>query len=147
MVVSADRVRRREPCAISCGSPIARSTWDGSRDPEVHAEPLEPQMPSMSSMISMDSPSMNWNAKFALLESLWDGCPLRRANGISFNTRSIRWSRIAFSFAVRSSIVAIAISTALPNPTIPAVFSVPPRRLRSCAPPWMKERVFNPVRI
>ena len=52
-----------------------------------------------------------------------------------------------FLVSVRSSIVAIAISTALPNPTIPAVFSVPPRRLRSCAPPWMKERVFNPVRI
>lgn len=32
------------------------------------ADPLDPQIPSMSSMMSKDSPSMNWNAKFALLE-------------------------------------------------------------------------------
>ena len=37
MVVFSESVRRRLPCAISCGSPIARSTWDGSNDPDVQA--------------------------------------------------------------------------------------------------------------
>ena len=49
MVVSADSVRRREPCAISCGRPIASSTWDGSREPDVQADPLEAQIPLLSS--------------------------------------------------------------------------------------------------
>ena len=46
---------------------MASRTWDGSREPEVHAEPLEPQMPVYRlDMISMDSPSINWKEKFAL---------------------------------------------------------------------------------
>lgn len=40
-MISSLKVRRKEPCAFSCGSPMASSTWDGSRDPEVHAEPLD----------------------------------------------------------------------------------------------------------
>lgn len=55
------------------GQSMAKSTWDGSRDPEVHAEPEEPQIPAMSNMIKRDSPSINWNEKLALLDSLWDG--------------------------------------------------------------------------
>ncbi|MFR4580005.1 MAG: hypothetical protein ACLT76_10645 [Clostridium fessum] len=41
---------RRDPCAISCGSPMARQHMGRIyKDPEVQADPLEPQMPSMSS--------------------------------------------------------------------------------------------------
>ena len=40
-----------------------------------------------------------------------------------------------------------AISAALPYPTIPGTFSVPARRLRSCAPPCTKERIFTPLRM
>ena len=40
-VVSSDNVTRREPWASSCGKPIAKSTWDGSNDPDVQALPLE----------------------------------------------------------------------------------------------------------
>ena len=32
--------RRSEPCATSCGSPSASSTWLGSSEPEVQALPL-----------------------------------------------------------------------------------------------------------
>lgn len=42
-------VRRREPWATSCGRPIARSTWLGSSEPEVQAEPEEAHMPFASS--------------------------------------------------------------------------------------------------
>ena len=44
-VVASESVSLNEPCAISCGRPIARSTWEGSSEPDVQAEPLEPQMP------------------------------------------------------------------------------------------------------
>ena len=38
---------------------MASRTWEGSREPEVQAEPLEPQIPFISSMIKRDSPSIN----------------------------------------------------------------------------------------
>ena len=51
------RVRRREPRAISRLRPRARSTWLGSKEPEVQAEPEEAQMPCLSSMRRRLSPS------------------------------------------------------------------------------------------
>ena len=59
-VVSSPRVSLTEPCAISWGSPRASSTWEGSSEPEVQAEPDEAAMPFISSISSMDSPSMNF---------------------------------------------------------------------------------------
>ena len=47
-VFSSHRDRRREPWATSWGRPMASSTWLGSRDPEVQAEPEEAQMPRSS---------------------------------------------------------------------------------------------------
>ena len=58
-VVSSEIVSLTEPCAISCGSPIARRTCEGSSEPEVHADPLEPHIFFWSSIISNDSPSIN----------------------------------------------------------------------------------------
>ena len=43
--------------------------------------------------------------------------------------------------------VFFAISAALPIPTIPGTFRVPALRFLSCAPPWMKERIFTPFLI
>ena len=39
---------------------------DGSREPDVQADPLDAQMPFWSSIRSMDSPSMNWKLTFTL---------------------------------------------------------------------------------
>ena len=64
--ISSFNVRRRDPCAISCGRPIASNTWDGSSDPDVHADPLDAQIPFISSLIRSDSPSTNWKLKLAL---------------------------------------------------------------------------------
>ena len=35
-----------EPWTAMKGTPIARITWEGSSEPEAHAEPVEMQMPS-----------------------------------------------------------------------------------------------------
>ena len=58
-------------------------------------------MPSISSMISRDSPSTNWKLKFALFGRRSVLCPFSLVYGTSASTRSIRWSRILRSFAVR----------------------------------------------
>jgi len=47
---------------------MARSTWEGSKDPEVHAEPLEAHIPFISSIISRDSPSTKRKLKFTFKE-------------------------------------------------------------------------------
>ena len=58
IVFSSPRERRSDPCAISWGRPMARSTWLGSSEPEVHAEPEEAQIPFISSSRRSDSPSI-----------------------------------------------------------------------------------------
>ena len=45
-VFSSLRVSRNDPWATSWGRPIARSTWLGSNEPEVQAEPELAQMPA-----------------------------------------------------------------------------------------------------
>ena len=46
-----------EPCAAVNGTPMARNTWEGSREPEVQAEPDEAQIPNSFIIKRMDSPS------------------------------------------------------------------------------------------
>ena len=43
-----------------------KSTWEGSKDPDVHADPLEPAMPTMSKLSNRASPSINLKQKFTL---------------------------------------------------------------------------------
>ncbi len=69
---------------------MAKSTWEGSKEPEVHAEPLEPQIPCLSSQINMDSPSINRKQKLALPGSLFCRSPFKREWGISAKTLSMR---------------------------------------------------------
>ena len=78
MVFSSLRERRREPWAISWGRPMASSTWLGSSEPLVQAEPEEPAMPFASSSISRDSPSMKRKHTFTLPGRRVVGWPFRR---------------------------------------------------------------------
>jgi len=78
MVFSSDSESLSDPCAISCGSPIASSTCDGSSEPDVHAEPEEPAIPLKSSSSSSPSPSMNRKQRFALPGSRFVGWPFSR---------------------------------------------------------------------
>ncbi len=56
-VLYTDRLKRMEPCAAVNGTPMARSTWLGSSEPEVQAEPDEAQMFSWFMCSRMASPS------------------------------------------------------------------------------------------
>ena len=38
---------------------MARSTWEGSKEPDVQADPLDAATPKASNSSSMDSPSLN----------------------------------------------------------------------------------------
>ena len=66
---------RSEPCAISCGRPIASKTWDGSSEPDVHALPLDAHIPFKSKLRSKPSPSINLNDIFELPGSLLSMSP------------------------------------------------------------------------
>ena len=48
-----------QPWAEVGVSPMARSTWEGSREPEEQADPVDAQIPSASRDSKMDSPSTN----------------------------------------------------------------------------------------
>jgi len=51
------RLNRTDPWIALNGTPIARSTWDGSKDPEVQADPEEAPIPSLLKRSRIDSPS------------------------------------------------------------------------------------------
>lgn len=70
---SSPKVILNDPCAISCDNPIARRTCDGSNDPDVHADPLEPQIPFASKFSNKDSPSINSKEILAFPGNLFSG--------------------------------------------------------------------------
>jgi len=123
-VFSSPIVSRNEPWAISSGRPIASNTCDGSILPAVHAEPLDTQIPSMSRLNISDSPSTNSKETLTFPGSLFIGCPFRRVYGI-LSIPSISLSLSIVCFFMCSSMFLVISSIAVPNPTIPATFSVP----------------------
>ena len=125
---------RREPWAISWGRPMASSTWLGSREPEVQAEPEEAQMPLASSIISRLSPSTPSKEMLTVPGSRCSRSPLRRVWGRQ-RSSLMRRSVSSFLWARFSSRWETASSMATPSPTMPATFSVPARLPHSCAPP------------
>ena len=92
MVLSRSRVRRKEPWATSWGRPMASSTWLGSSEPEVHADPEEAATPLSSSSSSSDSPSMPSKQKLTFPGNRRPLSPFRAAWGIadSFSMRASR---------------------------------------------------------
>jgi len=61
------RLNRMEPWAIVKGTPIARSTCEGCREPEVQADPEEAQMPYSFIKSRIPSPSTNSKLMFVVL--------------------------------------------------------------------------------
>ncbi len=74
-VVKRPIPKRMDECARSSLAPIARSTYDGSRDADVQADP-EDNATSFSA-ISKLSPSMNANDRFTQPGKPSLGSPLR----------------------------------------------------------------------
>ena len=63
------RLKRIEPWAIVKGTPIARNTWEGCRDPEVQADPDEAQIPYSFISNRIPSPSTNSKLMFVVFGS------------------------------------------------------------------------------
>src|SRR5439155_7172446 len=75
-VVARPSDSRREPWASSGRTPIAISTWDGSNEPEVQADPLEAASPLASSISRSDSPSTPSMQTFTVPATLAAPAPL-----------------------------------------------------------------------
>src|SRR5688572_885357 len=134
-VLTAPRLNRSEFCVRCGGKPIAFSTWQGSSVPEEHAEPVDTATPSRSSAINSDSASVRSKLMFVVLGTRGERTPFNAVPATLRRMPSSRRSRSAVSRVPSESILAIASRAATPIPTIPATFSVPARRLRSCLPP------------
>jgi len=94
------RLNRIEPCAAVNGTPIARSTWDGSSEPDVQAEPEEAQMPNSSIIRRIDSPSTYSKAMLDVLGSRFLRDPFIKALGIRFNSSFSSLSLNSFTRAM-----------------------------------------------
>ena len=125
---------------------MASSTWLGSKEPLVQAEPEEALMPFRSSMSSRLSPSTPWKQKLTLPGRRSFRSPFNRHRSIC-RMASMSLSRMAVSFSRRSWMVAQAAFMAAARPTIWATFSVPPRFPRSWAPPSSKLGMRTPRRM
>ena len=62
--------------------PIALRTWEGSKEPDVQAEPVETAIPSKSNIKRIDSPSISSKEMLTMLLTFWCGCPLTITYGI-----------------------------------------------------------------
>src|SRR5262249_42246752 len=147
-VVERPRPYRMAACARAEGTPIAVHTWEGSREAEVQAEPVETAtsfMPTRSA-----SPSTPENETLRL-----PGSRVSVAPGRSFPSESIGGSDGPFSPTpgsravsaswrrprrrrsrrLSSGNVSTESSAARARPTIPGTFSVPEPMPRSWPPP------------
>ena len=114
------------------GTPMARSTWDGWSDPEVHADPEEAQMPYSSSK-EQDALSLDeFEADIRRVGKPAAVVPFTRELGIAARRRLSRLSRRRLHPAVLHFHVRCAASSqAFPRAMMLGVFSVPPRLPRS----------------
>src|SRR5262245_16578253 len=85
-VVYRERLKRIDEKACSTGSPRARSTCEGSIEPEAHAEPVEQATPAKSRLITRLSESTPSKRKFEVLQILEVRLPLSVTPGIRRET-------------------------------------------------------------
>ena len=133
-VLSSQSESRKDPCATSCGRPMASNTCDGSREPEVHAEPEEAQTSLSSSKSNRLSPSTPSKQKLTFPGRRFSFVPFSAPCGI-FSSPAISSSRNFNSFFVFDSILSHASFSAAAIPHAAPTFSVPARLPLSCAPP------------
>ena len=145
VVVSGPVVRRSEPCARSGSMPIASRTWLGSALPVVQALPVR----------RLDALEVERRDEVAALDAVDHDAdvvrqPLIGMAGERHAVELLEAGRAAGRSARgadrprRAS--ACARRKAAANPTMPATFSVPARRWRSCEPPWSCGRSWVPRR-
>ena len=113
---------------------MARSTWLGSTEPAVHADPLEAQTPSRSRLARRGRLSVPSTEKASVLGSRSSGHPWRSTPGSEVASRASRSVHSLRRTAGNTGSGTIH-SKALTRPAIAARFSVPPRRSFSWAPP------------
>ena len=133
-LTSSPMLSLNEPCATSCTLPIARRTWLGSSEPDVHALPDDACMPLSSRSSRSDSPSIPSKQKLTFPGHLLSASPLSAECGISFRAL-IRLSLCFLSISAFSFNEAHAYLRAVAIAAIPGTFSVPARLPFSCAPP------------
>ena len=73
---------------------MASSTWDGSREPEVHADPLDAAMPAMSRFSSRASPQHTGSSRSRCWAAAWWG-------GRSADVRDVRHKAVDKPIAQR----------------------------------------------
>ena len=71
-VLYRERENRIEPWTAVNGTPIALKTWDGSRDPDVQADPDDAQMPFSSIFMRIASPSTNSKPMFNVRKTIFN---------------------------------------------------------------------------
>ncbi len=123
---------------------MASSTWDGSSEPEVHAEPLEA---ADTFHIQHDQKGFSFNelkAEIDIVRKTFHRVSVQPAVRDLFqNPADQIIPQLRFFRGSAPSSCSQPSLTALPSPTMPGTFSVPARRFRSCAPPWIKERILR----
>jgi hypothetical protein len=142
------KLKRSEELIFDKGNRIAERTGEGDPIPELHAEPVETEIPSISSAINNVSPLAPSNPQPRVFGRRFSTHPKNSTFGINCSILSHSRSRIFFNcssspLAIRS----LAIWQALPKPTIPGTFSVPPRRFFSCPPPHTGEKSVGVPRL
>ena len=117
------------PKASGSGMPIAISTGDALRSPELQADPAESEKRRMA-MIT-DSASTRSKLTFRLPGNLSSRGPLTKAPSISDVKRSHSSSRNAVSITASAAISSARMRKASAIPITPGTFSVPGRTFRS----------------
>ena len=129
---------RSAPCAASSPMPTARSTWLGSSECELHAEPPDTPKPRMSkrrmsvSLSSASTSTCTMLGRYSVLPGATStvGCTPGVAASAAYSL-----SRSAARRCVSAGWLACAASTAAAKPAAPATFCVPERLPASCPPP------------
>ena len=133
-----------EPCATSCGLPIANITWLGSREPDVQALPEDACIPLSSSKSSNASPSIPSKQKLIFPYNLLSLSPFNALWGI-LESPSMILSLLLPTLSLFLERLSYASSSAFAIAPIPGTFSVPALRPASCAPPSIRLESLIPL--